>query len=298
MKIADAHCDTLTEFKEEPFFSPTAQWNLDKFADVGGLLQYFAICTPPELCGDSAMKFAFNSIGHFFNKKPENISLIERTEDYNPDKVNIVLALEGGSPIINDIANLYAFHKLGIRAVTLTWNHRNFLGDGNDDVYGLTNFGKEVVKEMEKLKIIVDVSHLNEKGFEDVLKVANKPFMASHSNCYSLCDAKRNLKDEQIIEIRDRGGFIGINFYSGFIGGGSDMKYGLLSHIEHYLKLECGDILGLGSDFDGMDDSPYTSVSQYPVLYKLIKDEMQLSSEQLDKFFYKNLVDFTLKSLA
>src|SRR3970282_1880475 len=106
------------------------------------------------------------------------------------------------------------FYKLGVRAMTLTWSLRNDLGDGilGSSDYGLTSFGKDVIKEMNRLGMIVDVSHLNERGFWDAINICEKPLIASHSDCKALCRHPRNLSDDQIKAIAAKGGVIRINF--------------------------------------------------------------------------------------
>ena len=294
--VADAHCDTLTAFPTNPFNEEKAAWNTEKFTESGGRMQYMAIYTPPEFSGDSAIRFAVQSIGNFNRYKIPEINLIEKKEDFIEEKINIILSLEGASPIINSINNLYAFYKLGVRAMTLTWNHRNFIGDGVDEIYGLTSFGKEVITEMEKLKMIIDVSHLNVAGFDDVVNTISCPFIASHSNSYTIHNHRRNLNDIQINEIVNRKGFIGLNFYSAFIGEpDSDLEKEFLKHIEHFLELGAENILGFGADFDGMDATPFKDVKSYQYIHKLIKDNLQLSDEIIEKIFYKNLLNFTLE---
>ncbi len=297
-KVADAHCDTLTKFNGNPFYSPDAAWNLKKFRKAKGALQYMAIFTPDNLSGDNALAFAVNHMGRFIRYKPAEVSLLETPADYNDKKINVLVSIEGGSPLINDISNLLALYKLGVRAVTLTWNHRNFLGDGVNEEYGLTAFGRDVVKKMNELKMIVDVSHLNEKGFSDVASVSDKPFIASHSNAYAICESKRNLKDGQIREIVARKGFIGLNLYSGFLGKkGDDLKLMFEKHVAHFLELGAEDVLGLGADYDGIDESPFPEPKYYKEIFDIFKNKMLLSNDIIEKIMFKNLVEFTLKSI-
>ncbi len=296
MKVADAHCDTLTKFPDNIFLSQNAHWNIEKFKKSNGLLQYFAIFTPPDLAGDSAFRFAANAIGNFHRNMISDVVLLENKSNFVNDKINILLSLEGAAPIINDISNLYTFYKLGVRAMGLTWNHRNFLADGIDTDYGLTAFGIEVIKEMEQLNMIIDVSHLNTAGFDDVVKHTNKPFIASHSNSRVMFDHKRNLHDEQISEIISRGGFIGMNFYSEFIGPkGKNLRFELLKHIEHILDIGGENIIGLGADFDGIDDTPFPDASFYPDLKKMLQLDLKLEETIIEKIMYKNLLNCTLK---
>lgn len=299
MKVADAHCDTLTTYRNNPFHSPEAHWTFEKFFRISGVLQYFAVFTPPHLSGESALSYAASHIGAFLMKKPESMTLLESQDDFDEEKINGLISLEGASPIVNNIENLHTFYKLGVRACTLTWNHRNFLADGIESEFGLTDFGKEAVEEMERLGIIVDVSHLNESGFRDVAHIAQKPFMASHSNSYEICAVKRNLKEWQIQEIVARGGFIGLNLYSDFIGNDSDdLIESFKRHINYFLNLNCENALGFGADFDGMDKSPFKDVMSYIEICGILRDQLGLDEELVEKIMFRNLVDFTLKMLG
>ncbi|MFH1051179.1 MAG: membrane dipeptidase [bacterium] len=302
MKTADAHCDTLTKFKDEPFYTKNAAWNIKKFKKSAGILQYMAVFIGPPNHGDSAMCLAVNAIGNFLRRKPKEINLLEKASDYKENKINIILSLEGASPLIDEISNLHAFHKLGLRAITLTWNHRNFVADGVGvkGGSGLTDFGEQVVKEMEKLNMIIDVSHLNEAGFKDLCKIATKPFVASHSNAFDICPHARNLKKYQAREIINRKGFIGLNFYAPFIYKSHNkniLTKKFLEHVSYFLNLGAENILGIGADFDGMDESPFEDVTSYPVLAELLEKELKLKTEIIEKIMYKNLVEFTLKMI-
>lgn len=297
-KIADAHCDTLTKYNENPFYSKEAAWNLKKFKRAKGVLQYMAIFTPDNLSGDAALAFAFNHAGRFLRYKPEGVNFLQQPADYDEKKVNILLSIEGGSPVVNDINNLVAFYKLGIRAMTLTWNHRNFIGDGVNEEYGLTSFGRDVVKKMNELKMIVDVSHINEKGFWDVADTTDKAFIASHSNVWAVCSSKRNLKDEQIKELIRRKGFIGLNFYNYFIGNKGDNYFEKFEyHVKHFLDLGAADVLGFGADYDGIDESPFPGPANYKDIAGIFSDKLKLSDDLINKILYKNLVGFTLNNI-
>ena len=183
----------------------------------------------------------------------------------------------------------------------MTWNHRNFVADGvgEESNYGLTNFGKEVVATMEKLGMIVDVSHLNEAGFYHLCDIATKPFMASHSNANTISQHVRNLKDDQIKEIVNRKGFIGLNFYSKFIDESDDREILIdkfLKNVDYMLNKGCENILGLGADFDGIDESPFANVLAYSEIAELLSDRLKLDDNQIEKIMYKNLIDYTLNN--
>lgn len=298
MIVADAHCDTLTAFPDNIFDSDKAHWSKEKFESVGGKLQYFAIFTMPNITGDSALAFAMNAIGRFMRAKTPDIVHLEKADDYDSSKLNILLSIEGASPIVNDIANLYAFYKAGVRAMTLTWNHRNFLGDGIGEKFGLTSFGKEVVAEMEKIKMIVDVSHLNIAGFDDVARTLKGAFIASHSNVWDLCKHKRNLHKYQIEEIIRRKGFIGINLYSEFLGNKDlDLKKQMVKHIEYILAMGGEDVLGFGADFDGITECPFDNVTAYREIEVMLTEALGGDLRLVEKIMGQNLIDFTLRNL-
>lgn len=145
--------------------------------------------------------------------------------------------------------------------MTLTWNQRNKIADGSDYYHstrGLTSFGKRVIREMNRLGMIIDISHISESGFWDVLYNSNDPVIASHSNCYQLCPHQRNLKDSQIRAIAEKGGLVCITYVPDFLIK-EDRKAVLddvIEHIDYVLDLVGSDYVGLGSDFDGCRELP------------------------------------------
>jgi membrane dipeptidase len=152
-------------------------------------------------------------------------------------------------------------YKLGVRLLTLTWNQRNQIADGAGESRtgsGLTEFGLKVIGEMNNLGMLIDVSHLSETGFWDVIKRSNAPIVASHSNCYALCPHLRNLKDEQIKAIADKGGVIGITFVPNFLTQEKRKTTveDVAKHIDYLVEKAGVDYVGLGSDFDGTGGLP------------------------------------------
>lgn len=179
----------------------------------------------------------------------------------NEGKIGIMLSFEGVEPIYNDLSLLRVFYELGVRGVGLVWSRRNFAGDGchfsstNEGKRGgLTDFGVAVVKEAERLGMIIDVSHLNDEGFYDVMKFAKGPVIASHSNCRELAGSMRNLTDDQIKCIASKGGVIGMNGTNGFVSDDKkdqDAEH-LAFHVDHIVKVAGIDYVGLGFDFCDM----------------------------------------------
>lgn len=173
------------------------------------------------------------------------------------NKIGIILSFEGLDPIGNDIKLLRIFYELGVRAAGLVWSRRNYVADGcsfspveEGQKGGLTKFGVKVVRKMEEMNMLVDVSHLNDEGFWDIMKFTNRPFIASHSNVRNIHDRMRNLTDEQIKAIAERNGVIGINAYKSIAGvkEGEDPIKKLADHVEYMVKLVGPRHVGFGFD--------------------------------------------------
>ena len=175
----------------------------------------------------------------------------------NENKIGIIVSFEGLEPIGNDIGLLRIFYELGVRAAGLVWSRRNYVADGCSFIPveegqrgGLTKFGVNVVKRMEEMNMLIDVSHLNDEGFQDVVKYTNKPFIASHSNSRSIHGSMRNLTDDQIKAIADRKGVIGINAIKNIAGvtDGEAPISKLADHIEYIVNLAGIHHVGYGFD--------------------------------------------------
>ena len=163
------------------------------------------------------------------------------------------------------------FYHLGVRMMTLTWNGENELGGGADTALGLTPFGREALKEMERLSIVADVSHASDALFYDVAEIAEKPIVASHSNARAVCPHRRNLTDRQFQILRDKGGLVGLNFCVHFLREDSNAHFeDLLRHADHFWSLGGETTLCLGSDYDGTDVPPeLDGIEKMQDLYEL-----------------------------
>ncbi len=185
------------------------------------------------------------------------------------NKIGIILSFEGLDPIGNDIRLLRVFYELGVRAGGIVWSRRNYAADGcsfspveEGQRGGLTKFGVSVVRKMEEMNMLIDVSHLNDEGFWDIMKFTNKPFIASHSDVRSIHDRMRNLTDEQIKAVAERNGVIGINAYKNIAGVkecGDPIKK-LADHIEYIVNLVGPSHVGFGFD---LCNSYYESELKY-----------------------------------
>lgn len=209
-----------------------------------------------------------------------------------PENLTPVLAVEGGAVLEEDSDRLFKLKKDGIRFMTLTWNGENQIAGGNKTDKGLTAFGKEVIAKMNCLKIGCDLSHINEKSFYSSIELAEYP-LATHSGCKSIFEHPRNLTDEQIKLIAERGGVIGICFYPEFLGG--DIYERIYENIYHLLESGFENNIAIGSDFDGAEmDEKLKILSQVPRLSCFLRKK-GIEKRILDKIFYNNAHNFIAK---
>lgn len=268
--FVDFHCDTLylIEKDKRDITKRNDRGHIDLIRLDEGMvhLQVFATFVEPEYMRKDAATKTLKMIDKLYQlmEKTDKIKLILNGKDVdeakNENKLGALLSIEGGEALEGDLALLRMFYKLGVRAMTLTWSLRNDLGDGvsGSESCGLTSFGKDVIKEMNRLGMIVDVSHLNERGFWDAINICEKPLIASHSDCKALCNHPRNLNDDQIKAIAAKGGVIGINFCPDFLRDDDNASIeDVLDHIEHIVNLVGINHVGFGSDFDGIEKTPF-----------------------------------------
>lgn len=177
-----------------------------------------------------------------------------------------IMHMEGAEAIDDGLDNLHAFHAMGLRSIGPVWSRPTIFGHGvpfafpssPDTGPGLTDAGKRLVRECNRLKIMIDLSHMNEAGFNDVAALSDAPLVATHSNAHALCQSSRNLTDRQLDMIRDSGGMVGLNYAVGFLNenGRKDATCGwgpMLRHLDYLIDRLGEDHVGLGSDFDGAE---------------------------------------------
>jgi membrane dipeptidase len=235
----------------------------------GGVdVQFFAVFIEDIYKPDRSLKRTLQLIDCFYREIEKNQNDISLITNYNQikeanktGKIAAILSIEGGEALEGDLGVLRVLYKLGVRLLTLTWNQRNQIADGISESRtgsGLTEFGLKVIDEMNDLRMLIDVSHLSETGFWDVIKRSKAPIVASHSNCYALCPHLRNLKDEQIKALADKGGVIGITFVPNFLTQEKRKTTveDVVKHIDYLIEKVGVDYVGLGSDFDGTDGLP------------------------------------------
>ena len=283
MFIVDGHCDTLLKlFKNNESFweeeiNGHVNWRRLQKGKVA--LQFMAIYIEPEYKRAGPLKRALEILDYFYHLqqagkgKPLLVIKKEDLQKLKKEQPSVLLAIEGGEALEGNLAVLRILFKLGIRSLTLTWNQRNELADGiweEKTAGGLTSFGCQVVKEMNQLGMLIDVSHLSEKGFWDVLKFTQQPLAATHSACYALRAHPRNLRDEQLTALAQNQGIIGLNFYPLFLGSQSQVISfrNVIEHLEHAVSITGIDHVGLGSDFDGIAQVPLglEDATKFPVI--------------------------------
>lgn len=209
----------------------------------------------PELIPEGCLKEAMLEVAILLQQMEETGEIIPITSKKDLEtlkgsgKIGFLLSMEGMEPLGQDLELLSVFYRLGLRSAMLTWNYRNSFASGVNESGGLSRLGRRAVTVMEQLGIIVDVSHLNDEGFWDVIDVAQRPVIASHSNARALYNHPRNLTDDQIRAIADTGGVIGINGYFTADLDRASLKT-CIEHLEYILDLAGEDHVGLGPDFN------------------------------------------------
>lgn len=267
-QLVDGHCDTIVKIMKdgEELLKNEKQVDLIRLKQYGTPVQLFAIWLEPFFY-PIALRQTLKYIDFYYQQVQKNKTMIRHCNSYKDieknkreGKISGILTLEGGEALEGEISMVRMFYQLGVRGITLTWNHRNQLGDGVEEKEtkgGLTRFGKEVVQEMNRLGMLIDVSHLSEPGFWDVAKITRKPFLATHSNAQAICNHKRNLTEMQMKAIAEKGGIIGLNLYPPFLIKNKKATIeDCLNQIAFMIRVVGTDYIGLGCDFDGIDATP------------------------------------------
>ncbi len=307
MKIFDTHCDTITKLYEDKIglYNNNQHVDIKRMINFDGFIQFFAIWINPKRT-KSPLEYFYDLYNNFVLQIKENEAYIEIATDINQaiktinkGKAAAFISVEGGEVLQGDICNIEILHKLGVRSISLTWNHKNEIATGvEDEEYdeGVTPFGFRVIKEMEKKGIIIDISHLTERCFWDVLNSCSKPIIASHSNSKAVCNHKRNLSDEQFIAVSKLGGVVGINLYSDFLTDKDKSNIAdVIKHIEHFMSLGGKNNIGLGADFDGIDKTPceIKGIQDYDkILETLLR--LNYSQEQVNKIAFGNYMNLMM----
>ena len=300
MKLIDMHCDTVLRLMDGGNLRENDYGvDVQKLRAGDSLAQFFALFVDLKKTTDP-LDTCLQMLDRFFIELEQNQDSIRLATSYQEmldnredDKISAILTIEEGGVLRGQIAHLRNLHRLGVRLITLTWNYPNEIGfpnaGGEHRSKGLTEFGRDVVCEMNRLGILIDVSHLSDGGFYDVARLSQKPFVASHSNARAVTGHLRNLTDDMIRVLADKGGVIGINFCSEFLGTGTRSRVeDMIQHIRHIRKIGGMDVLAIGTDLDGID--PDLEIANSGEIGKLRQTlEMdRFSQTEIEKIFYRN----------
>ncbi len=272
MFVLDSHMDTPTQIlrgRDVSKDNHCAQVDFPKLRRGGVDGAFFALYIPADLRGEQAYEHALKLYECTSRAIESNndvawaVSEVQAYENKSKGLFSVFLGLENGSPIGKSLDRLREFYDKGVRYMTLCHNGDNEICDSAASVvktwHGLSPFGKEVIEEMNRLGMLIDVSHISDEAFYDVLKYSTRPVVATHSCCRALCNHPRNMTDDMIRALADKGGVIQINFYPVFLEEGyidvPSYKY-IVDHIDHVVRLVGINHVGLGSDFDGIDVVP------------------------------------------
>lgn len=303
--VFDLHCDTAFALLGEHFDtvgnlrSNQLHIDLSRAGKLPGYAQCFACYTADQLKlpeNLSVIGLFERELAAILQETEKNSDLIrvaysakEIEENRKQGLMSALLTIEGTAGFDYNPELLEDLYKIGFRITTLGWNEQNPLTGSCVTGGGLTEMGRAYVAEAQRLGMVVDVSHISDEGFWDIMELTQKPIIASHSNSRELCDVPRNLTDEMYQAICRTGGTVGVNLYSGFLGENPDIDT-VCDHVLHFLEIAGNDRhLSLGSDFDGMDKLPcgFSGIEDYPKLADRLL-QRGLAEETVKNIFWNN----------
>ena len=302
MDLFDGHCDTILRCYLEGggLRRQAGHLDLERRRGKGRWAQFFAAFGSPEdMPGRSLWEVFLEEYALFRSEVDANADLVafcrtgeEARAAFAAGKTAAFLSAEGAELLDCDLDKLRLAHRMGVRAVNLTWNHPNALSGTNAEERdrGLSDLGRTFVRTMGELGMLVDVSHLSDPGFWDVMEVTDRPVVATHSNSRAVFPDPRNLTDEQFTAIINTNGVAGLNMYAGFLGEDPDFDT-VVSHLEHFLALGGENNVSMGGDWDGITRMP-RGMSGIQDMEKLCEHLLRrnYSESLLEKVFYSNLM--------
>lgn len=297
----DAHCDTLTRGKPLRRCGGL-HLDLERLRAFSPAAQLMAIFAPPGHDGEDAFEQTMALAEKMLAENSDIAALCTSAEDADAaaveDRIAIFLGVEGANLVGCNVRSLRAAYARGIRLVTLCWNQDNVLcGSAQDTGSGLTSAGERFVDACWELGVAVDLSHASENTFWDVLHRAARPVICSHSNAKALCDHPRNLTDGQLRALIENNGYVGLNLYTLFLGLTRDID-AVVAHAEHILGLGAEKNLGLGTDFDGIEETPrgIVGVQDMGKLYEALL-QRNISEDLVRDIFRGNLYRYMERAL-
>ena len=302
MYSIDLHCDTASRLLYEnlKLGKSICKVDIEKLKKSSAKAQVFANFIELDIV-DNPYKEFIRMYNNFISEIKENEdsieivrNLIELEEVNNKGKIGAFLSIEEGEVLEGKVERVKELYDMGIRFITLTWNFKNSIGYPNIGYkykdYGLTEKGKEIVLEMERVGIIPDCSHLSDGGFQDLIDICKKPFIATHSNARAVTEHTRNLTDDMIVKLAEKGGVMGLNFCAPFLGSEKVPSIeSMIKHIKHIKNVGGIDVLALGTDFDGIgNEVEIENIGEIGRLREALTKENFTNSE-IDKIFYGNV---------
>ena len=307
----DSHVDTpseLLKLRDISVDNKNGQVDFPKLRRGGVDGSFFALYTSAELSSEAAAARALQMISAVYDvieasggKASLTCTPAQARDNKEKDVFSVFVGMENGSPIGESLSLLRTFYRLGTRYLTLTHNGDNAIADSaaqGNTWGGLSPFGREVVKEMNRLGMMVDLSHASDATFWDCIKYSKAPVVATHSCCRALCSHRRNLTDDMLRALASVDGYVGINFYPYFLsdsykGEGSPLPgvKEIVDHIDHAVEI-CGiSHVGIGSDYDGIEVTPegMEDVSKMPLVFEEMR-RRGYSQEQIELVSGANLM--------
>lgn len=326
MNLIDMHCDTISRLmdrEDETLEKNSLCINLEGMEKAGTMVQFFACFVHAISYESEKMKSEMDNIlmnGGITSKAWDRafqavLKMAERTdreqnarirtadsymqimENEKSGYISAIKTVEEGGVLDGDFKRLDTLYDAGIRLVTLTWNYPNCIGfpnSRNSNVMkkGLTDFGLELIERMNSLGMIIDVSHLSDGGFWDCIRLSKEPICASHSNARSICPHPRNLSDEMLKALAEKGGAAGLNFYPAFLKEkGETTVDDIVSHAIHMINVGGENLPAIGTDFDGFDNRPHSRWISDVSGMELLWDAMRkrgITQRQIDKLMSEN----------
>ena len=306
--VFDLHCDTALAILgddlmgEKNLRANDLHIDLERAKTLDGYAQCFACFTFPDIELPSG-----KTVVHLFERE---VDVIHRDVQANSDLIRIaysaqevrendeaglmsaILTIEGPAGFDFDPALLEDLYNLGFRISTLTWNEKNPLAGSHKTGGGLTEKGREYVREAQRVGMLIDVSHLSDEAFWDLMEITTAPIIASHSNSRSVCGVSRNLTDEMFLAICSTGGVAGINLYSAFLGDVPTVDT-VCDHIFHFMKLDpTGRHIALGGDLDGCESiaAGMSGIQDYPRIAQRLLSR-GLDEETVHRIFWDNALE-------
>lgn len=298
----DLHCDTLDHLTADSALTlrrNTLSVDVEKLRKGQVLAQFFAMFVDAQAVASPLVhcQTMLACARAQFAANAADLSLVRNSAELAAaqaaGKIAAFLTIEEGGVLEGKLEHLYYFFEQGVRLITLTWNYPNEIGFPNARPeyrqQGLTAFGQEVVREMNRLGMLVDVSHLSDQGFWDVASASRKPFIASHSNARAVTPHPRNLTDEMLRALGEAGGVAGINFKGDFLCPVNESRVAdMVRHICHIRNVAGSEAVALGSDFDGIDSKLEIADSSQLSRLQQALAQQGLHDGEIEKICYQN----------